>query len=186
MTPEQASEEIRKKGLKVQDYFQNKLPQKTANKVLRFVNGNFRAQGFQGTYFKKWKPSKKKKGSTLIESGRLRAGTTVSVSSEGIKIRNSMPYADVHNEGFKGKISVRAHSRNKYSKTKIGTGKLTKTGKQRKKTVTYKSGESSVKAHSKKVNIPRRQFMPTVKRPSKTLENSINTMMEKDVAKIMK
>lgn len=186
MTPEQASEEIRKKALKVQDYFENTLPQKTINKALRFVNGNFRAQGFQGTYFKKWKPSKKKKGSTLIDSGRMRAGTTARMSSEGVVVSNAMPYANIHNEGFKGKVSIKAHPRNKYSKTKIGTGKLTKTGKERKKTVTFKSGESSIKSHSRKVNIPRRQFMPTVKRPSRTLENSIKTMMDADIQKLIK
>ena len=97
-----------------------------------------------------------------------------------------MPYADAHNEGLNKKVTIKAHSRNRYSKTMIGTGKLTKTGKERRKTVSYKSGESTVKTHKRQMNIPRRQFMPTAKRPSKTLEKAIEKQIAIDINKIMK
>lgn len=185
MSPEQAEALIQRKAREVQNYVENVAPNKQAKMILRFINGNFRAQGFQGTYFKKWKPNKK--GTRiLIKSGRLRAATTATVSGGQVTVRNSMPYADIHNEGFKGKISIQAHTRNKYSKTKVGTGKLTKTGKERRKTVSFKSGEMSVKAHKRRINMPRRQFMPTAKRPSKTFENSIIKMTDKDIQRIMK
>lgn len=186
MTPEQAERAIQRKAQALQNYTENILPKKQANTILRFVNGNFRAQGWQGTYFKKWKPTKKKKGSILIKSGRLRAGTTVSISKGQVTVQNKMPYAYIHNEGFKGKVVIGAHKRNKYSKTKVGTGKLTKTGKERQKTVSFKSGESSVRAHSRRVNLPRRQFMPTEKRQSVALNRSILKMIENDIKKIMK
>lgn len=186
MTPDQAQSVIEKKAREIQNYTQNILPKKQANTILRFVNGNFRAQGWQGTYFKKWKPTKKKKGAILIKSGRLRAGTTVSIQQGQVTVQNKMPYAFVHNEGFKGKMVIRAHTRNKYSKTKVGTGKLTKTGKERQKTVSFKSGESKVRTHTRRVNIPRRQFMPTEKRQSVALNKSILKMIENDIKKIMK
>ncbi|RQO37936.1 hypothetical protein DBR39_13695 [Chryseobacterium sp. KBW03] len=183
MTPEQI---IQRKALELKNYTENILPGKQANTILRFVNGNFRAQGWQGTYFKKWKPSKKKKGSILIKSGRLRAGTTVNISKGQVTVQNKMPYAAIHNEGFKGKMVIGSFTRNKYSKTKVGTGKLTKTGKERQKTVSYKSGESKVKTHSRRVNMPRRQFMPTAKRQSVALNRAITKMIENDIKKIMK
>lgn len=186
MTPQESESVIRGKAYRLQTYIQHTLPKKQATVMLRYVNGNFRAQGFQGTYFKKWKPTKKKKGRILIDSGRLRAATRAIIRVGEVALRNDMPYAHVHNEGFKGKVSVKAHKRNKYSKGKVGTGKLTKTGKERQKTVKFKSGEKSIKAHSRKVNIPRRQFIPTVKRPSKTLENSLLKMIDKDIQEIMK
>ncbi len=186
MTPEQI---IQKKARELKNYTENILPKKQANTILRFVNGNFRAQGWQGTYFKKWKPiknSKKRKSSILIKSGRLRAGTTVEISKGQVTVQNKMPYAAIHNEGFKGKVVIGAHTRNKYSKAKIGTGKLTKTGKERQKTVSYKSGESKVRTHTRRVNMPRRQYMPTAKRQSVALNNSITKMIENDIKKIMK
>lgn len=173
------------KARQLQNYTQNILPTKQANIIKRFINGNFRAQGWQGTYFKKWKPTKKG-GTILIKSGRLRAGTTVNISAGQVTVQNKMPYASVHNEGFKGKVAVKAFTRNKYSKTKIGTGKFTKTGKERQKTVSFKSGETKVKAHKRRINMPRRQFMPTAKRPSAKLNNTIMKQIEKDIAKIMK
>lgn len=176
---------VRLRAQQLKDYMENVLPRKSANVTLRFINGNFRAQGFQGTYFKRWKPNKKNTH-ILLKSGRLRAATTAIMGRGEVTIKNSMPYADTHNEGFKGRVNVNAHTRNTYSKTKIGTGKFTKTGKERQKTVSYKSGESSVKTHTRRMNMPRRQFMPTARRPSKTLENSIIQMIEKDIEKIMK
>ncbi|KQT17412.1 hypothetical protein ASG31_08350 [Chryseobacterium sp. Leaf404] len=186
MTPQESESVIRGKAYRVKNYIEQQLPKKKANMMIRYVNGNFRAQGFQGTYFKKWKPTKKKKGRILIESGRLRAATRVIIGVGEVTLRNDMPYAQVHNEGFKGKMSVKAHQRNRYSKGKVGTGKFTKTGKERQKTVKFKSGEGSVRAHTRKVNIPRRQFIPTAKRPSKTLENSLLKMINKDIQEIIK
>lgn len=185
MTPEEAEKLIQKRAQQIKNYTENILPTKQANLMIRFVNGNFRAQGWQGTYFKKWK-SKKKPGTILIKSGRLRAGTTATVQQGQVTLQNKMPYASLHNEGFKGKVAIKGFTRNKYSKTKVGTGKLTKTGKERQKTVSYKSGESKVKSHSRRVNMPRRQFMPTEKRQSVKLNKSILKIIETDIKKIMK
>jgi hypothetical protein len=96
-----------------------------------------------------------------------------------------MPYAKVHNEGFKGEVTVKSHTRNRYSKAKVGTGKFTQKGKERKKTVTFKSGETTVKSHTRKVNIPQRQFIPTQDSPSPVLNNAITRELTKDLKKII-
>lgn len=183
MQPEEFTKALNQKAKEVEQYAQAKFPTMAGNTTLRFIDGNFRAQGYQGATFKKWKKSK---GTTLVKSGRLRSATYYTTQSGQATIKNNMPYAKVHNEGFKGTISIKAHTRNQYSKTQIGTGKFTKKGKERKKTMTYKSGESQVKAHTRKVNLPQRQFIPTKDNPSPVLNNAINREMTKDLIKIIK
>jgi len=185
MTPLELSALIDRKARALKAYAMTQFPSKAGNIALRFVNGNFRAQGFQGTSFKKWK-SKKKGGTILVKSGKLRAGTYYTTQPGQFTIKNDLPYAKVHNEGFKGQMSVKGHSRNKYSKTKVGTGKFTKTGKERTRTMTMKTGQSGVKGHSRTVNMPQRQFIPTTKSPSPVLNKAILREVVKDIDQIMK
>ena len=63
MTPEEFVKKLQNKSLEVERYATLEFPNMAGNITLRFINGNFRAQGFQGTTFKKWKPSK---GTTLV------------------------------------------------------------------------------------------------------------------------
>lgn len=185
MTPEEFSEEVRKKGAELRNYATNRFPTKAGNIALRFVNGNFRAQGFQGSTFKKWKANKRK-STILIKTGKLRAANYFTTQPGQATIINKMPYAKVHNEGFNGTVSVKAHSRNRYGKTKVGTGKFTKSGKERLKTMTMKIGQSTVKSHSRKVNLPQRQFAPTATSKSPVLNNAIIREVAKDINQIMK
>lgn len=185
MNPQEFETELNRKANELKNYMLVGFPAKAGKIAVRFVNGNFRAGGFQGTSFKKWKPNTKGT-TTLIKTGKLRAATYYTVQPGQITIKNSMPYAKVHNEGFKGSISVKAHSRNKYSKTKVGTGKFTRTGKERTRTMTVKTGEKAIKAHTRKVNIPQRQFIPTAASPSPVLNNAILREAAKDINNIMK
>lgn len=184
MNPEEFSNLIRKKGAELKAYTESVFPSKAGNTSLRFVNGNFRAQGFQGASFKRWKPNKRK-GTVLVKSGKLRAANYFTSQSGQATIKNQMPYAGVHNNGFKGTVNVKAHKRNQYGQTKVGTGKFTKTGKERQKTMTMKTGEGKVKAHTRQVNIPQRQFMPTNQSPSPILDNAIKREVMRDINKIM-
>ena len=72
MTPEEFVKKLQNKALEVERYAMLEFPNMAGNITLRFINGNFRAQGFQGTTFKKWKPSK---GTTLVKTGTLRSAT---------------------------------------------------------------------------------------------------------------
>ena len=185
MNPEEFSRLVKKKGEELKNYAINRFPTKAGNIALRFVNGNFRAQGFQGKSFKKWKANKRG-GTILIKTGKLRAANYMTTQPGQATIKNHMPYAKAHNEGFKGEASVKAHTRNKYGQTKIGTGKFTKSGKERMKTMTMKIGQSIVKSHTRKMNIEQRQFAPTASSPSPVLDNAILREVAKDINQIMK
>jgi phage gpG-like protein len=184
LSPEQFAVLLQTKKNEFERYAQMQFPTKAANIALRFINGNFRAGGFQGQRFEKWK--KNKRGTTtLVKSGSLRAATSYSVQPGQVLIFNRMAYAKVHNEGFKGKVTVKAHKRNVYTKAKVGTGKFTKKGKERMQTVTQKTGERMVKSHIRKVDIPQRQFMPIRPDDSPVLNNAVMRDVSKDLMNIL-
>jgi phage gpG-like protein len=185
MTPEEFPRVLENKARELRNYANNRFPAVAGNIALRFINGNFRAGGFQGQSFDRWKKSNKKRGSTLVASGALRADNHYTTQPGQTTLKNNRPDARLHNEGFKGTVTVKAHTRNKYSKKKVGTGRLTKKGNERMQTVTYKSGESMVKAHSRKMNIPKRQFMPTNERDSVVLNRAIERQVTRDIKQIM-
>jgi hypothetical protein len=55
-------------------------------------------------------------------------------------------------------VNIKAHSWNTCGERKQGLASSTKTT-QKHQTVTYKTGQSSVKSHTRKVDIKQRQFM---------------------------
>lgn len=185
MNPQDFEREVNKKASELKNYVLSVFPTRAGNIALRFIDGNFRAQGFQGTSFKKWKANKRN-GTILVKTGKLRAANSYTTQPSQVTIRNPMPYAKVHNEGYSGSITVKAHSRNKYKKAKVGTGKFTKTGKERTRTMSMKTGQSTIKAHTRKVNIPQRQFAPTESSPSPVLNNAILREVARDINTIMK
>lgn len=182
MTPTQFISSLKKSEAEVRRYATSRFPSVAGDTALRFINGNFRAQGYQGQRFKKWKPSK---GTILVDSGALRAANYY-VSRPGmIILRNHQPYAGVHNKGFRGTVSIPAHSRNRYASTRVGTGRFTKTGRERTRTMTVKSGESSVKAHTRKMNIPQRQFMPILPGDTPVLNRAIKREVTRDLKQLL-
>ena len=185
MTPQEFENKLQITAKEIQNYANNRYPSMAGNVALRFVNGNFRAGGFQGQSFERWQKSKKNKGTTLVDKAHLRAATYYTTQPGQTTLKNNMPYAKVHNEGLKETVTVKAHTRNKYSQTKVGTGKFTKKGKERTKTLTAKSGENKVKAHSRKANFPKRQFMPTHENDSPVLNNAITREVAKDIKQLM-
>lgn len=151
------------------------IPQKIESAALRFVDDNFRNQSWEG---QAWEPSK---GTILVKSGALRRGFESSVSTGEVRIYNEVKYAKAHNEGFDGEISVPEHERGQYEK--VGSGVFTKKGKER--LITKKKGSGRVKAHKKHLKLPKRQFSPTEASPSKTLNNTINTIISSEMIKIL-
>lgn len=184
MEPQEFEKLLRRKANELKVYTESYFPSRAGNIALRFVNGNFRAQGWQGTTFKRWKPNQRNK-TILVKTGKMRAATYFTSQHGQFTLKNPMPYARKHNEGWRGTVNVAAHTRNVYRKTKVGTGKFTKTGKERKKNVNQKVGQRTVRAHERKVNIPRRQFIPTYSSRSSVLDNAILRMLARDINKIM-
>lgn len=138
-------------------------PGMLGNEAVNFFTNSFRLQGWLGNRLQPWRKrrSRIRAGrAILVKSGRLRRGIRiVSISQGVVRIGNDVPYAKAHNEGYRGVVSVKAHSRGRYTKTKVGTGTYTPRGKERTKTVTTRTGQIAVKAHTRRINLPRRQFM---------------------------
>lgn len=175
MNTQQFEQLVKKKALEIQQYAMTKFPTEAGNTALRFINGNFRAQGWQGASFKPWKTNKRK-GRILVKKGHLRSASYY-VSSPGVAtIRNTMPYAKIHNEGgtITGTANVRSFIKKAYSlkKTK-GRGKI-------------QVRSHAVKAHTRNMNttIPQRQFAPTDNSPSPVLDNAIARNISRELQRI--
>lgn len=184
MTPEEFDARIKNTARQIEHYREQKFPTMAGNIALRFVDGNFRAQGWQGHGFGHWKPNSRN-GRILIRRGHLRAATYFTTQIGQATLKNSSPYAKVHNEGFKGTVSIKEHSRNRMAKGKFGTGSFTKKGKERQVTKTWKIGQTSVKAHTRQMNIPQRQFFQIRENDSPILNNAIDRNVARDLKTII-
>jgi phage gpG-like protein len=101
-----------------------------------------------------------------------------------VTIGSDVPYAIFHNEGASGSSTIGAHtSRGKGITTSIrGSsgfvgGRFTR-GRARK--VTFLGAEHQVSAHTRKANLPKRQFIGD----SKQLERKIVTELETKIRKV--
>ncbi|MDB9498583.1 phage virion morphogenesis protein [Nodularia spumigena] len=146
-----------------------RLPRRVANAALRHFLDSFRKQGFVNESISPWQGASKKKYSAkkstgiLIASGALRASLRVSEATmEAIKIaagNDKVKYAQLHNEGFEGTVTVKAHERQKIIRKKV-RGSFQGTARKKRTQVVEINGTSHlVKSHSRKMKIPRRQFI---------------------------
>jgi len=169
----------------VKRYVSQVFPDRAGFISLRFINGNFRAQGWQGSSFQPWKPIRRK-GTILVKTGALRRGTYFSTSNGMAHVINNVKYAAVHNNGFNGTVQVRGFKRRIIEAKKVETGRLTKSGNMRMKTVHSLKGYTDVKGHSRKMNIPKRQFMPHDGYDSPVLVNAIKRDIIREFHNIFK
>lgn len=140
-------------------------PVMLGNDAVNFFLDSFKRQGWQGSYMQPWRArrsnTRRNRGrALLIQTGRLKRSIRVTGTTGGVvRIGTDVPYAKTHNEGFRGEVQVKAHQRLQYSKHSILSGKFTKKGKERMKTVQRLSGSIQIEAHTRRVNIVKRQFM---------------------------
>lgn len=140
-------------------------PGMLGNIAVNFFLDRFRYQNWLGATTEPWQQRRRNKGrnagrAILVQSGRLRRSIRITrIQGLTTYIGSDVPYARAHNEGFKGVVRVPAHTRNKYTKEKVGSGKYSKSGKERMKTVKKVSGSSNVMEYWRRMNLPRRQFM---------------------------
>ena len=160
-------------------------PGMLGNDAVNFFLDRFQQQAWLGVTAEPWarRRTNLKRNSgraILISSGRLRRSIRItSITNGQVTIGSDVPYARMHNEGFRGVVNVSAHSRNKYSKEKVGTGKLKKNGLERMRTVQRIAGTGGVIAHTRKVNMPRRQFMGSSPYLTKLLERRLTAELMK-------
>ncbi len=110
---------------------------------------NFERKAF---FTDKWKPRAYKypKGSLLMVTGTMRRSIKTEVRGDGVRFSSAVPYAAIHNEGGSGTKSVRQHTR------------------------TSKKGKPyTVKAHTRKFNMPKRQFVGDGKRTQEIIKGII-------------
>jgi phage gpG-like protein len=135
-----------------------------ANDAVNFFQDSFKRQGWLGNRLEPWRKRKNNRNrpgrAILVDTARLKRSIRhTKVSAGTAVVGTDVPYAKAHNEGFRGTVRVAQYTRGKYTKMRVGSGKFTKKGKERMKTVTSLTGQTTVKAHSRKMNLPRRQFM---------------------------
>ena len=112
----------RRQAARIATYINDEAPAMVVRKTLRFIDGNFRAQGWQGATFQPWKDKasnagKKRPGRILIVTGRLRRGTNYSTNGRGeVRFYNNVPYAQVHNQGgiINKAANVRSFTRRRF------------------------------------------------------------------------
>lgn len=177
---------LKKNKVKVLSYLNNQAPGMVIRQTLRFIDNNFRQQSWRGTYRQPWRKSNKN-GTTLVKTGRLRRSFQYTGAGAGaVRFYSDVPYANAHNRGFRGTVSISAHTRSRFSKSKQDVvGKFTKSGKQKKQTIYTKTGESQVKAHTRKVKVIKRQFAPYEGNESQAMNNSIRKEIETEINKIL-
>lgn len=95
---------------------------------------NFQRKAF---FTDKWKARKdpNANGSLLVVTGTLRRSIQSSTTDNGVRFSSNVPYAAIHNEGLQGNKPVKAHTRRQHGKT------------------------VKVRAHTRKFNMPKRQFI---------------------------
>ncbi len=161
---------------------------KAGTEAINFTKDNFVKQGFRDIVTTPWPKRKNdtKKDSTrgiLMKTGRLkRSIRLIKMTSSSVTIGTDVPYAQAHNEGYKGIVTIPEHTRMLTKKQKVSTGKFTKTGKERMITAKIYAGETTVRQHTRRLNLPQRQFMG----PSKSLNYRIQQIIQKEIKAIFK
>jgi phage gpG-like protein len=146
---------------------QKAIPVKVSQLAVAHFKRSFVQGGFEDESIDKWKErkpgAKRNKGrAILVDTGALKKGIVKQVSGANVKVHVIGPgaaYADVHNFGFRGVQYVKPHKRQAIMKRKV-QGSFQGTAKKRRaKTIEIMGRRHNVKGFSRKVNLPKRQFI---------------------------
>jgi len=128
---------------------------------LKFIDDNFRMQGFQSDSLQPWPKRKvKDKGAMraiLIQTGALRRSFRKEDSADHTTLSTDIPYAKIHNEG--GDIRHPYREVTLSYRGKEGSLKLAKTNTQNQQRKVTQIRRSSIYNHT--THIPQRQFIGT-------------------------
>jgi len=120
------------------------LPNVIATEAVNFSKERFVQQNWVDTTTEPWrkrkykrKSKKREQGAVLVSSVRLkRSIKKILVSSDCVVIGSDVPYAAIHNNGFRGKQTVKSHRR------------------------TSRNGRRfNVESFTRNINMPRRRFL---------------------------
>ena len=141
----------------------NAMPARVGTCAVNFSKQRFVQQNWHDTTPEPWKPrsrtrrggERRQSGAILVDSGRLkRSIRVVSADSNRVIIGTDVPYAEIHNEGLDGEVSVRKHSR------RSRKGRL-----------------HILKAHKRRVHMPQRRFLGE----SQALATQLEELMIKEL-----
>jgi len=134
------------------DRLRRSAPDIIAETATEYYKGRFKEKEWDGSAWDKAKP--KRTGSLLVESGAMANSIEPAKISESeviIQAGNSkVGYAKVHNEGFKGPITIPAHTRK---------------GKP-------------VAAHTRQMEMPQRQFMGEARELNKNIRSRLEGFLK--------
>lgn len=153
-----------------------RIPYKAAVLAVNFSKERFIKKNWLDDREYPWPKTKKRKGSTLIKSGRLkRSIRQVHIGADYVIIGTDVPYARPHNDGLtiEGTEQVRSHDRRSHKrKAYTRAGKRIKAGTVR---------AHSVKSHTRKFkrSFVQRQFIGQ----SQHLNNQITEMIQNELKK---
>lgn len=156
-----------------------RIPRKAAILAVNFTKERFIKKNWLDDHEYPWTKTKKRKGSTLIKSGRLkRSIRQVHIGADYAIIGTDVPYARPHNDGLtvEGTEQVRAHARKSHKrKAYIRSGKRIKAGTVRAHTV---------KSHTRKFKhtFVQRQFIGQ----SQHLNNQLSEMIHNELQEAMR
>ncbi len=131
---------------------------------LRFVDDNFQNQSWEGDPWPARAGNVDPDRALLVKDGDLRSGFTSVLEPGQVRILNRIPYAKLHNEGFRGVVYRRPHKRVRL--VKVGKGKKA-IAKRR-----------NVKGGGYRMVMPRRQFAPYHGSESPTLNRQVQEAQE--------
>ena len=143
------------------------LPEQIGMLAVNFSKQRFVEQNWHDTSPEAWEPrrrlrrggKRRQNGAILVDSGRLkRSIRVISVTPTSVTIGTDVPYAQIHNDGFNGSQSVRAHKENVKAHRRKQKVKG-KNGKWKTKTVTVKAHTRKIGAHTRNMKMPRRRFL---------------------------
>jgi hypothetical protein len=167
------------------------IPRRAATLAVNFSKDRFRAQNWVDHTTQPWKPRSTKTWrrkaerpgrAVLVLSGKLRRSVrVVSISAERIVIGSDDIKAQVHNDGFRGKVkqTVKKHTRKRY-------GRVSSSNLATRKTTSRRGmiGESEVNEYERTIdqNIPRRRFIGS----SAVLNRQLERMITVEIVRAFK
>jgi phage gpG-like protein len=171
----------------------SQLPNMVAATIINFTQQRFREEAWADTYQKPWprrkelrgrKRSRRRQRGLLVKTGRLkRSIRKISANPEQVVIGTDVEYAQFHNQGSKGTVTVNEHTRHRY--TKVKERYTTRTGRERTRTTRQVDSGSEpikVKSHRRRVNNKARQFIGV----SALLNTQLERLVTGEYMKVLK
>lgn len=156
------------------------LPIKVGVEAKAHFQQNFIKGGFVNNGLKRWTPAKRTTSNnasaqsnykTLLSSrNHLFSSINYTPGSGMVTITNTVPYAAMHNQGFIGGVSVRPFHR----KTKA-SAVATNIRSRR----SFQTNRAQVQGHTRRVKMPKRQFIGESAELNNSVKNIINTEFRK-------